>query len=78
MTARASGKAAHAGNKHKDGVNALWAIARFTDRIQQLSDYDRRVTVNVGKIAGGQGKNTVPDEAEAAIDITRFLASCPA
>jgi glutamate carboxypeptidase len=38
MTARAFGKAAHAGNNHKDGVNALWAIARFTDRIQQLSD----------------------------------------
>jgi glutamate carboxypeptidase len=37
MTARAFGKAAHAGNNHKDGVNALWAIARFTDRIQQLS-----------------------------------------
>jgi glutamate carboxypeptidase len=77
MTARASGRAAHAGNNHKDGVNALWAIARFTDRIQQLSDYDRRVTVNVGKIAGGQGKNTVPDEAEAAIDI-RFCTRADA
>ncbi len=69
MTARAFGKAAHAGNNHKDGVNALWAIARFTDRVQALTDYDRGVTVNVGKITGGQGKNTVPDEAEAAIDI---------
>ncbi len=69
MTARAFGKAAHAGNNHKDGVNALWAIARFTDRVQSLTDYDRGVTVNVGKITGGQGKNTVPDEAEAAIDI---------
>jgi len=69
MTARAFGKAAHAGNNHKEGVNALWAIARFTDRVQALTDYDRGVTVNVGKISGGQGKNTVPDEAEAAIDI---------
>jgi glutamate carboxypeptidase len=77
MTARAFGKAAHAGNNHKDGVNALWAIARFTDRIQQLSDYDRGVTVNVGKITGGQGKNTVPDDAEAAIDI-RFCTRADA
>ena len=69
MTARAFGKAAHAGNNHKEGVNALWAIARLTDALQKLTDYDRGVTVNVGKIAGGQGKNTVPDQAEAAIDL---------
>jgi glutamate carboxypeptidase len=69
MTVRAFGKAAHAGNNHKEGVNALWAIARFTDRVQALTDYDRGVTVNVGKITGGQGKNTVPDQAEAALDI---------
>ncbi len=77
MTARAFGKAAHAGNNHKEGVNALWAIARFADRIQQLTDYDRGVTVNVGKIVGGQGKNTVPDEAEAALDI-RFCTRADA
>ena len=77
MTARAFGKAAHAGNNHKEGVNALWAIARFVDRIQQLTDYDRGVTVNVGKIVGGQGKNTVPDEAEAALDI-RFCTRADA
>jgi glutamate carboxypeptidase len=77
MTARAFGRAAHAGNNHKDGVNALWAIARFTDRVQALTDYDRGVTVNVGKITGGQGKNTVPDEAEAALDI-RFCTRADA
>ena len=77
MTARAFGKAAHAGNNHKDGVNALWAIARFVDRVQQLTSYDRGVTVNVGKIVGGQGKNTVPDLAEAAIDL-RFCTGVDA
>jgi glutamate carboxypeptidase len=73
MTARALGKAAHAGNNHKEGVNALWAIARFTDLVQRMTDYDRGVTVNVGKITGGQGKNTVPDQAEALLDI-RFCS----
>ena len=77
MTVRAFGKAAHAGNDHKDGANALWAIARFIDRVQALTDYDRGVTVNVGKIVGGQGKNTVPDEAEAALDI-RFCTRADA
>ena len=30
------------------------------------------MTVNVGKITGGQGKNTVPDAAEALVDL-RFV-----
>jgi len=69
MTAIAQGKAAHAGANHKDGANALWAMARFVDRVQSMTDYDRGVTTNVGKIVGGQGKNTVPDHAEAQLDL---------
>ena len=73
MTAIAHGKAAHAGAKHEEGANALWALARFVDRVQALSDYARGITVNVGKITGGQGKNTVPDLAEALLDV-RFCS----
>jgi len=69
MTATAHGKAAHAGNSHKEGANALWALARFVDRAQGLTDYARGVTVNVGKITGGTSKNTVPDRAEALVDL---------
>jgi glutamate carboxypeptidase len=69
VTAVAHGRAAHAGNAHQEGHNAIWALARFIDRAQQLTDYGRGVTVNVGKISGGQGKNTVPDHAEAAVDL---------
>ena len=64
----ATGKAAHAGNGHADGANAIWALARFVDRAQRLTDYGRGVTVNVGTIRGGQSKNTVPDQAEAGLD----------
>jgi glutamate carboxypeptidase len=69
VTAIAHGKAAHAGNAHKEGANALWALARFVDRAQALTDYARGVTVNVGKITGGTSKNTVPDRAEALVDL---------
>jgi len=69
VTVTAHGKAAHAGNNHPDGANAIWALARFVDRAQQLTDYPRGVTVNVGKLTGGQGKNTVPDLAQADLDI---------
>jgi glutamate carboxypeptidase len=66
------GKAAHAGNAHAEGKNAIWAVARWVDAAQQLTDYDRGITVNVGTIGGGIGKNTVPEHAEAHADI-RYL-----
>ena len=69
VTVTAHGKAAHAGNAHKEGANALWALAKLVDRAQALTDYDRGVTVNVGKVTGGTSKNTVPDHAEALIDL---------
>ena len=69
VTATARGKAAHAGNAHKDGANALWALAKLIDRAQGLTDYGRGITVNVGKVTGGTSKNTVPDRAEALIDL---------
>jgi glutamate carboxypeptidase len=69
VIAIAHGRAAHAGNAHEEGANAVWAIARLADAVQQLTDYDRGVTVNVGRIAGGYSKNTVPDRAEAQIDL---------
>jgi glutamate carboxypeptidase len=72
LLVRAQGKAAHAGVAHASGANAIWALARFIDRAQSLTDYPRGVSVNVGKVAGGIGKNTVPDEAVAEVDI-RFV-----
>jgi glutamate carboxypeptidase len=69
VLAVAKGRAAHAGNLHHQGVNAIWAIARFVDRAQSLTDYDRGTTVNVGRIAGGEARNTVPDMARAEIDL---------
>jgi glutamate carboxypeptidase len=74
ITVVAHGKAAHAGNNHADGVNAIWAMARFIEQAQELTDYDRGVTINVGKLTGGIGKNTVPDRAEALVDF-RFLTA---
>lgn len=64
----AIGKAAHAANGHKEGINAIWALARFIDAAQRLTDYDRGVTVNVGLVQGGQAKNTVPDHCECQLD----------
>jgi glutamate carboxypeptidase len=69
MTVTARGKAAHAGNNHKDGANAIWALAKAVDAVQQLTDYARGRTVNVGQITGGTSKNTVPERAECMLDL---------
>jgi glutamate carboxypeptidase len=68
----AHGVAAHAGNEHEKGKNAIWALCRFVDRAQALTDRARGVTVNVGTVRGGTTKNTVPDRAECEVDL-RFL-----
>ncbi|MDX2092968.1 MAG: M20/M25/M40 family metallo-hydrolase [Kofleriaceae bacterium] len=69
MTVTAHGKAAHAGNNHKEGANAIWALARFVDAAQQLTNYEKGVTINVGTFTGGTSKNTVPERAECAVDL---------
>lgn len=63
-----TGKAAHAGNHLKDGINAVWAIARFVDGAQRVTDWDRGVTVNVGLVHGGTSANTVPEHASCQLD----------
>ena len=72
VTAR--GVPAHSGSDHHRGRNAIWALCRFVDRAQGLTDYGRGVTVSVGRIEGGTTRNTVPAEARCEVDL-RFLAS---
>jgi glutamate carboxypeptidase len=69
LHAEARGLAAHAGNEHEKGKNAIWSIARFIDRAQALTDYARGRTVSVGLVSGGTTKNTVPAEARCEVDL---------
>ncbi len=65
----ALGRAAHSGNAHAEGANAIRALCRFVEYAEALTDYARGTTVNVGVIRGGTSKNTVPDHAEALLDL---------
>jgi glutamate carboxypeptidase len=69
LVVTSKGRAAHAGNLHHEGINAIWALARFVDRAQGLTDYKTGRTINVGKIEGGQAHNTVAATARAELDI---------
>lgn len=68
-TVTAHGHAAHAGNKHDEGVNAVHALALAIPRIEALTDYGRGVTANVGLVEGGTAKNTVPERATCVVDV---------
>lgn len=65
----ALGKAAHAGNAHQDGVNAIEALAAVVLALQKLTDYPRGITLNAGTFRGGTKRNIVPGEATAQIDV---------
>lgn len=62
------GRAAHAGNNHKDGVNAIEEIAHQIIAIQSWTDYEAGTTLSAGTITGGTVSNVVPEYAEALVD----------
>ncbi len=64
-----TGRAAHSGAAHAQGVSAIEAMARKIQRLHKLTDYDLGTTVNVGLMQGGQSVNTVAPRATAAIDV---------
>lgn len=68
-TLTARGRAAHAGNKHAEGVNAIHALSLVIPRVEALTDYARGLTLNVGLVEGGTAKNTIPDEASCQVDV---------
>ena len=66
---KAIGRAAHAGGDHEKGLNAIEEMAHQVIAIQQLTDYSKQTTLNVGVIKGGTVSNVVPEEAEIQVDV---------
>ncbi|MEJ2656087.1 MAG: M20 family metallopeptidase [Desulfobacterales bacterium] len=62
------GKAGHAAFAGKEKASAVVELAHKIIAFESLNDLDRGITVNVGKVSGGIGPNTVPDHASARID----------
>jgi glutamate carboxypeptidase len=66
------GKAAHAGSAHGYGANAIVQLARVITEVANLTDYGRRLTFNVGTVAGGTVINRVPHMAVASGEMRAF------
>ncbi|HUF76943.1 MAG TPA: M20 family metallopeptidase [Longimicrobiales bacterium] len=62
------GKAAHAGLDPEEGRSAIVAAAGLVQRLHELNDYARGMTVVVGQIEGGTRSNVVPAECRFSID----------
>ncbi len=71
------GKAAHAGNDYLRGVNANLEAAHKLIAIQGLTDLERGTTVNVGRVEGGIGANTISPSASLVVDV-RYTAPAEA
>lgn len=69
FTMSIKGKAAHAGNHHEDGINAVEEMAHQILFLQRLTDYEKGTTVNVGIASGGTRTNVVPENAVLDIDV---------
>ncbi|WP_133138645.1 hydrolase [Legionella genomosp. 1] len=69
FTVVATGKSAHVGRAFEEGRNAICYLAQVLLSIHALNGQREGITVNVGKIAGGEALNMVPDKAVAKLDI---------
>lgn len=63
------GRPAHAGNDLRAGVSAVTELAHQVLAINNLNDFERGMTVNVGVARGGVLSNVVAAEAHAFIDM---------
>jgi len=62
------GIAGHAAFAGKDKASAIAELAHKIIAFESLNNLDRGISVNVGKVKGGIGPNTVPEHAMARID----------
>jgi len=63
------GKAAHAGNHYSDGHDANLELSYKLQALVKLTDLEKGTTVNVGKIEGGIGANTISPHAHMTFEI---------
>lgn len=66
------GRGAHAGSRHTEGANAIVELAHVVQHIAAITDYNRELTANVGRIEGGGPSNRVPHAASCEVNIRAF------
>jgi glutamate carboxypeptidase len=63
------GKASHAGNEYTKGINANLEASYKLIALTNLTNLEKGTTVNVGKIEGGIGANTISPHAKLTVEL---------
>ena len=63
------GKASHAGVRYSAGINANLELAHKLIELTKLTNLEIGTTVNVGKISGGIGANTISPTAQLLLEL---------
>lgn len=69
FTVRILGQASHAGLEPEKGASAILELSFVVQKLFQLNDPQRGITVNVGTIDGGIRPNVVAPESRAVVDV---------
>jgi len=69
FTIAIEGKASHAGVRYASGINANLEAAHKLIELTKLTNLDIGTTVNVGKIEGGIGANTISPSATLLLEL---------
>ena len=63
------GKASHSGVRYSEGINANLEAAHKLIKLQSLTNLEKGTTLNVGKIEGGVGANTISPQAKLTFEL---------
>jgi glutamate carboxypeptidase len=66
---RIEGKAAHSGLDPDKGASAILEMAHVIRRLDELTDREKGVSINIGVIQGGTRRNVIAAEATAELDV---------
>jgi len=66
---RIEGKAAHSGLDPDKGASAILEMAHVIRRLDELTDREKGVSINIGVIKGGTRRNVIAAEATAELDV---------
>lgn len=75
FTVRVRGKAAHAGLDPTGGASAILELSHLVQRLHQMTELERGITVNVGVVSGGSRPNVIAAEAIAEVDVRVLSAT---
>jgi len=63
------GRASHAGNSYQDGIDANLELSYKLQELVKLTDLSMGTTLNVGKIEGGIGANTISPKSKITFEL---------